>query len=278
MEAPAPSAESGQEIRIWCADMIRWEIQNTELDLSYDYGHMIQTFLPGEADSKADEIEVLQVVDLGKIQGRLSFKEKVYTIETAYAALTQKHQIQRDLKVYLKLNFFDLLSQVMKPCNPYGTLVGIRPVKLVHEMLQLSRSDLEISTYLQDVYRVTQDKIELMLGIAKLEQPILDVQDEKTISLYICIPFCRTRCSYCSFPANSVAQKGHLMDRYIEQLTHEITEMAADIKLRSLTVDCIYIGGGTPTALSAAQLEKLLICVDEHFDRSKVMEYTVEAR
>lgn len=270
-------AEKGQETLIWCAKMIRWEIQNSELDLAYDYGHMIQTFLKGEADPDSDEIDVLQVVGTEKIEGQLTLKGKTFSIETHFKNLTEKHQIQRDLKVYLKLNLFDLLSQVMRPCNPYGTLVGIRPVKLVHEMLKLGRSDHEISTYLKEVYRVTEEKISLMLGIAKLEQPILEEQGDKTISLYICIPFCRTRCLYCSFPANSVAQKGHLMDRYVEQLTHEITEMAKDIKTRDLTVDCIYIGGGTPTALTAKQLEKLLLCVDEHFDRSKVLEYTVEA-
>ncbi len=274
---PALSVENGLETLIWCANMINWKIQNSDLDLAYDYGHMFQTFIPREADGETDEINVAQVVKEKTIEGTLTFNGKTWCTTTLFAELGDTHRIQRDLKVYLKLNLFDLLSQVMTPCNPYGTLVGIRPVKLVHEMLRLSRSDIEITNYLEEVYRVTPEKISLMLGIAKLEQPILENDDDQSISLYICIPFCRTRCLYCSFPANSVAQKGHLMDRYIEQLTHEIREMAMDLKGRSLTVDCIYIGGGTPTALTAPQLETLLTCVDDNFDRSKVLEYTVEA-
>lgn len=275
--APAPSAENGLETLTWCVKMIRWEIMNSDLDLSYDYGHMVHTFLEGTANPETDEIQVTQTLGLNEIEGQLTHKGSTYQVKTNFKNLAEKHQIERDLKVYFKLNFYDLLSQVLEPKNPYGTLVGIRPVKLVHEMMGLNRSDDEISTYLKEVYRVTEEKIELMLGIAKLERPILEEQADKNISLYICIPFCRTRCLYCSFPANSVSQKGHLMDRYVAQLTHEIVEMAKDIKSRELTVDCIYIGGGTPTALTAGQLEKLLTCVAENFDRNQVIEYTVEA-
>lgn len=250
---------------------------NCDLDLSYDYGHMMQTFLEGIANPDSDDIQVTQTLCEEGILGKLNFGEGVYEILTDYKALSAKHQIARDLKVYFKLNFYDLLSHVLEPKNPYGTLVGIRPVKLVHEMMGLHRSDLAISSYLEDVYRVTPEKIRLMLGIAKLERPILEAQEDKNISLYICIPFCRTRCLYCSFPANPVAQKGHLMDRYVTQLTHEIVEMAKDIKERGLTVDCIYIGGGTPTALTSPQLETLLTCVADNFDREQVLEYTVEA-
>lgn len=257
--------------------MIAWQIEGTTIDLSYDYGHLFRTFPNVMDEDKAYTLHQRVLED--RIIGVLSFESEgiQWQQETLFLTLNETFGVKRDLKVFLKLNVYDLLSQVATSANPYGTLVGIRPVKLVHEMLRSKRPDQLIKDYLKAIYRVADEKIELMMNIAHLEQPILEMDDHDKISLYICIPFCRTRCSYCSFPANSVTQKGHLMDRYLECLIQEIKEMAFDLTLRALEVDCIYIGGGTPTSLDEKQLETLLKAVSETFDLSKVTEFTVEA-
>lgn len=257
--------------------MIAWQIEGATIDLSYDYGHLFRTFPNVMDEDKAYTLHQHVLED--RIIGVLSFEAEgtQWQQETLFLTLNETFGVKRDLKVFLKLNVYDLLSQVATSANPYGTLVGIRPVKLVHEMLRSKRPDQLIKDYLKAIYRVADEKIELMMNIAHLEQPILEMDDHDKISLYICIPFCRTRCSYCSFPANSVTQKGHLMDRYLECLIQEIKEMAFDLTLRALEVDCIYIGGGTPTSLNEKQLETLLKAVSETFDLSKVTEFTVEA-
>ncbi len=257
--------------------MINWTIEGTPIDMRYDYGHLFSAFpklMQGDAT-----YELNQVVSEDKIISTLTLSgsEDSWQQETQWQQLNTAFQLKKDLKVFLKLNAHDLLSQLETSTNPYGTLVGIRPVKLVHELLRLKRSDAAITDCLKAFYRVSDEKIALMQQIAKLEQPILEADDDDKISLYICIPFCRTRCLYCSFPANSVSQKGHLMDKYVECLIKEIEAMAIDLTQRGLTVDCIYIGGGTPTALNAAQLEKLLKTVTNSFDPANVQEFTVEA-
>lgn len=257
--------------------MINWTIEGTPLDMSYDYGHLFSAF-PTLMQGTA-VYELNQVVSEDKIVSTLikTGSEEIWHQETLWSALNASFQLKKDLKVFLKLNAHDLLSQIEPSTNPYGTLVGIRPVKLVHELLRLKRSKEEISACLKAFYRVSDEKIALMQQIATLEQPILEADDDGKISLYICIPFCRTRCLYCSFPANSVSQKGHLMDKYVDCLTKEINAMSIDLKQRGLMVDCIYIGGGTPTALNHAQLENLLKTVTTVFDMSAVQEFTVEA-
>lgn len=263
------------------------------LDLAYDYGNLIVTFPKINNEKQSYHLEQTLIYDgisnaegskekkgqgLVAIKGTLSL-EGVVKAEalTDVTALIKTFELYKDEKVYLKANFYETLSELENSRNPYGTLVGIRPVKLVHEMMDLSKEVPWIRDYLKSLYKVTEEKINLMLQIAKAERPILEDQPEDRISLYICIPFCRTRCLYCSFPANPLDKKGHLMGRYVTALKQEITEMAEDLKARGITVDCIYIGGGTPTALTEEQFEDLLNCVTTTFDMEKVTEFTVEA-
>ena len=270
-------AENAIETRIWCTNMITFAINGTDLDLAYDFGHLFNTF-PGLMQVEPNyHLELY--VKAGQIASMLTSSDSdlKWHQHTDMTALNHTYKLNKDLKVFLKLNAFDLLSQLEPSTNPYGTLVGIRPVKLVHELLRLKRQDQAIASCLQALYRVSTEKIALMLQIAKLEQPILEADDDGKISLYICIPFCRTRCLYCSFPANSVTQKGHLMDTYVGCLIQEIEAMAIDLKQRGLTVDCIYMGGGTPTALSAEQLERLFKTIHTCFNMEAVLEFTVEA-
>jgi len=180
-------------------------------------------------------------------------------------------------KVELKRAVYELLSRHFTPNSKWGILVGIRPVKIVHEMLDEGKAMSSIQKDLRDIYHIHPDKVELMTEIALKERPYLLPNDPNAISLYICIPFCPTRCLYCSFPSNDLKSKGKRLPEYLEKLNIEIEHAVNHIKSLHKTVDCIYIGGGTPTSIDENQLENLLMNIKKNVDLSKVKEYTVEA-
>lgn len=262
--------------------MISYRFTGPVPDMSYDYSNLLPTFKGLYND--ANNWELLQTVMIDS-EG---FTQVHTNLSTVGSANSQIHLVDEkqlfdtygvafDLKVLLKHGLFKTLSLVEPSSNPYGILVGIRPVKLVHEQLLKGQSEAKISEILEGVYGITPEKIDLMLRVARAELPILMAPEDNKIALYICIPFCKTRCLYCSFPANPVKQKGHLMQQYVEALCHEIKATAADLKERGLEVDCLYVGGGTPTALTDQQFEQLMETVSACFDRASIKEYTVEA-
>lgn len=181
------------------------------------------------------------------------------------------------LKIELKCTIYEMLKHFFTPLSKWGILVGIRPVKLVHEMLDEGFQVDEIVQILQNKYFIEPEKVALMMEIASVERPHLVPVDKDAISLYLCIPFCPTRCLYCSFPSNDLKQKGKRLPEYMEKLGLEVVQAVRHIHSLGKRVDCIYIGGGTPTSIDETQLEALLKTIKENVDLSKVKEYTVEA-
>ena len=181
------------------------------------------------------------------------------------------------LRVLVKKNVYELLSKHFTPLSKWGILVGIRPVKIVHELMDEDMPIETIKTRLEMLYHIDPIKIDLMMEVAIKERNYLYPNDPDAISLYLCIPFCPTRCLYCSFPSNDMKQKGKLLPEYLEKLEEETIYAIEHIKRLGKNIDCIYIGGGTPTSISAKQLESLLGVIKNHIDLSNVKEYTVEA-
>jgi len=181
------------------------------------------------------------------------------------------------LKILVKKNVYELLSRYFKPLSKWGILVGIRPVKIVHELLDEGMPLDAIKSRLETLYHIDRTKVDLMMEVAIKERDYLYPNDPDAISLYLCIPFCPTRCLYCSFPSNDMKQKGKLLPEYLEKLEIETIHAINHIKSLGKKIDCIYIGGGTPTSISAVQLESLLSVIKNHIDLSAVKEYTVEA-
>ena len=184
---------------------------------------------------------------------------------------------QRWVKDQLKKTVFELMALHFEPMSKWGILVGIRPVKIVHEMMDEGLELLEIKRRLAEDYLIKPEKIQLMTEVALSERPFLYPNDTDAISLYICIPFCPTRCLYCSFPSNDLKQKGKLLPLYLEKLAMEIEVAIDHIKHLGKRVDCIYIGGGTPTSIDEAQLEALLSVIAQHVSSFELKEFTVEA-
>lgn len=190
---------------------------------------------------------------------------------------------KKPIKNMVKLAFFDLMNQRIEAKTGWGILTGIRPVKIVHDLIDSGVEDaIQIRDYLTRHYRVSNEKIKLAMKVAGHEDDILK-QDHEKLSLYLCIPFCASKCLYCSFPSNPLKYKGHLVPAYLEAMVGEIVTIGKFLLERGHVVDCVYIGGGTPTSLAESEFERLLDAVDRHLVKplstsvGGLREYTVEA-
>lgn len=161
----------------------------------------------------------------------------------------------------------------------WGMVTGIRPVKKVNELLERGLGKTEIFSALKEKYFVSDEKLELAYRTAVTQADALKALDKRSYSLYVSVPFCPSRCSYCSFVSHSIESAGakKLLPDYVKKLCEEIAQTAEIAEELGLRLDTVYIGGGTPTALSAEQLEAVMSAVKKNFDISKIREYTVEA-
>jgi len=172
---------------------------------------------------------------------------------------------------------YELLRQVTGVRPPWGKLTGVRPVRIIHDRRAAGMGEEDIRRLFLEKYDCTEEKFRLAKSIADLQRPILAARGARDYSLYIGIPFCPSRCSYCSFVSLSTQREGKLMDPYLEALCNEVRAIRDQAEGCGLNLKTVYIGGGTPTALSADGLRKLMGTVAECFDLSKLEEYTVEA-
>ncbi|MFQ9311366.1 MAG: coproporphyrinogen dehydrogenase HemZ [Paraclostridium sordellii] len=186
-------------------------------------------------------------------------------------------EVKKKTKTVIKRSMFKVLDKVFETYVPWGVLTGIRPVKIVHSLLDKGISESEIREILKNNYLIKDEKIDLALDIAKRERAFIYPIDKNKISLYVSIPFCPTRCVYCSFPANPMKQFGHLRDDYIKALIKEIKGLAKLLKDTNKEIETLYIGGGTPTALEADQLDTLINALFKELDLTNIKEFTVEA-
>lgn len=179
---------------------------------------------------------------------------------------------EREMAVLL----FDILCNVTGYVPQWGILTGVRPSKLMNTLITQMGEEGAVS-YFNEKLLVSPQKTALALSVAKAEEKIMSLSDEKSFSLYISIPFCPTRCNYCSFVSHSIAQAKKLLPEYVEKLCEEIRVTAGIANSLGLRLESVYWGGGTPTTLSAEQLEKICREIEENFDLSFCREYTIEA-
>lgn len=211
-----------------------------------------------------DSVEVtLEYLDL--IPNRVVYSECVLSDSEPY------------FKQRVKRSVYKALSQVRESISPWGTLVGIRPVKIVHECMDQGMDEKAIFDLMESLYLVKPKKIQLLLEVATKERPYLYPVDQKSVSLYLSIPFCPTRCVYCSFPSNPIKQKSKWVDPYVDHLIKEMEYAVNNVYRSGRLIDCVYIGGGTPSSLSEVQLDRLLGAMNKTIRFDEVKEYTVEA-
>lgn len=180
-----------------------------------------------------------------------------------------------------KLFLYDCLCIVCGRSLPWGNITGIRPTKIALEKIESGESDNDILKYMRSVHEVSEKKAYLALDVAEREHEILGrihiggQQAVSGYSVYIGIPFCPTTCMYCSFTSYPISSWKDRTDEYLEAVFKEIEYTASSH--RDEILDTVYIGGGTPTSLSADQMHRLLMKIRETFDCSSLAEFTVEA-
>ena len=186
-------------------------------------------------------------------------------------------EIRKKYKRYVKHNLLRAAEEFSGKKLPWGILTGIRPVKMVHKLMDQGLGEEYIQRHLVDFYRLAPEKARLGLEIANIEREFILPYDPERVSIYISIPFCPTRCSYCSFPSNEMVRWGGLADAYVECLMGEIQAVSETMAEAGLGCDTVYIGGGTPTSLGLSDLERLFLSVDKAFIGPGTREYTVKA-
>ena len=182
-------------------------------------------------------------------------------------------EIKRLRKRDVKIGLYGLLKETTGLRPPWGSLTGIRPTRLLYEALEAGMSREEAIRFLEEEFDVSPEKASLLGEIEQMQRGIRDLPRDR-FDLYIGIPFCTTRCAYCSFSSGEIG-RGTLVEPYVQALLREI-ELAAELmREKGMTLRAGYIGGGTPTSISRDQLERVLAAAQKRFPGA--VEWTVEA-
>ena len=213
----------------------------------------------------------------------------VTTVVTYTGADGEKHRLERSDKGVgserfeagkhrlMKLNLYHLLRQEFGfPEAPWGILHGVRPTKIVHRMLNGGQDRAGVISRLKQEYAASEEKAVTIVDMAIRQQPFLEKSDRKTISIYVGIPFCITRCLYCSFPAN-ILPGDEGIERFMVSLRKDIAAVKELVQDYGFKVQSIYIGGGTPTSLPDRYFGEMLSLVKDSFYGDDTVEFTVEA-
>lgn len=171
---------------------------------------------------------------------------------------------------------YKLLCDFTGLTQPWGILTGVRPVKLLRRLAEESNEEQAVKKFEKDFF-VSNEKTALSRETEHNERKILELSRPESFSLYVGIPFCPSRCSYCSFVMASIERAEKLIEPYTKLLCEEIKRTAEIANKLGLRLETVYFGGGTPTTLSAEQLDTVLRAVNKSFDMSTCREFTVEA-
>ena len=191
--------------------------------------------------------------------------------------LTDPNETDRRLQGAVKRAFYRAAMGIGLPHRPWGMLTGVRPGKLMTPLLAQGMGDVQAARYFERHYDVAPARAALVVRTAHATLRAMDSLGEKDVCLYVGIPFCPTRCAYCSFVSQSVEKSMALVPEFLQALAREIAATAEAVQRAGLRVVSLYIGGGTPTTLSARQLDALCTQLEAAFDLSALREFTVEA-
>ena len=252
-------------------------------DFAYEVQAVAKVFIPGVRfllvtdGSEPEAVHVIRV-NIETRNGALQLQADVILhgkrLERSESAA--KSPDKQEVEFALCRLLYDVLQTLTGYTPPWGMLTGIRPVRKVIQALDAGMTPEEACRSLQSRYRISDEKMRLALETALVQQPILP-HSRREIGLYVSIPFCPTRCSYCSFVSHSMETAYKLIPAYIEKLCEEIRVYGELIRRYGLTVQSVYIGGGTPTSITAAQLQTVMAALAKHIELARAREYTVEA-
>lgn len=252
-------------------------------DFHYELENIVRLFLPDEKirvykDSKSPPVAPYILAKYDRAFSTVYVKADFDCSPLEKSAPLLENE--SDDKAELKLSglLFELLSNHFNYRPKWGILTGVRPSKLMSSLINEYGKRKAADYFMEKLY-VTKEKTQLALEVAKSQRHITKISKPNSISLYISIPFCPSRCSYCSFVSHSVASPSlkKKIPLYVDLMCEEIRHTGRLIKELDLKLLSVYWGGGTPTALDAESLEKIFIAIEESCDLDSVREYTVEA-
>jgi len=247
----------------------------------YETEKLCRIFLPFEKINIIDYEEISELTALTCVNRKgneIVCTAKLYMNDTEEQESVTLSADADDKLIELKLavclfNCF-VLATGYKP--DWGILTGVRPAKLYANLCRAEGME-KTEAYFKNELLVNDNKISLCHETYETEEGIIAKSGKDWFSLYISVPFCPTRCSYCSFVSHSIDKADKLVPQYVELLCEEIKQTAIKAKQCGLRLKTIYMGGGTPTSITANQLDKILTAVKDNFDLSEIEEYTVEA-
>ncbi len=255
-------------------------VELNEANFEYDIHSLLKAFYPKE-DIRI-QTESPEDLTEGDIHLEISYAKDKLTIsweedsECFFTMGRINYEDRKDTKNQLKILLYDLLKERTGSELPWGTLTGIRPTKIPLKLLEEGKSKEEIYAYMREIYEISPEKNKLAMDVASYEHELLSTFDyEEGYSLYVGIPFCPSTCLYCSFTSYPVGVWKNRMDEYLQGVFREIDFVAENLSHK--TLHTIYIGGGTPTSLSAEQLDALFTKLESALPVEDVLEFTVEA-
>ena len=176
----------------------------------------------------------------------------------------------------LQQSYYLAAIQLLPNLPPWGALAGVRPTKLSTKHMLEGGTAKSADKLLKEVYYVTPERRKLAIDCSISTVNAANLLDKDDISLYVGIPFCPTRCTYCSFVSRTIGRKTELLNPYLDALLKEIQVSGKLLRDSGKRVRTVYIGGGTPTSLSSPQMAYLMDAIRDHFDLSRCIEFTVE--
>lgn len=256
----------GHDFHYECESLCRVYFPNEKINIVYDES--------GE-DSKTVVTRCIETENGNVIRVEADIEGEIRSLEAVVTADESEMRDKCELKTAQLI--YEELSDITGYTPPWGIQTGVRPSKLVLRLLEeMSRE--EAWEYFTKELLVSEEKARLAFTVAEAEQKIIDLSQDNSFSLYVSIPFCPTRCSYCSFVSHSIGNSNakRILPDYLDKLAEEIEitgEIASELGLR---LESVYFGGGTPGVLEAPQMDRLLSAIEKSFDLSTVREYTVE--
>lgn len=221
-------------------------------------------FIIASCNNSENEIMLSAKISLN---GTADYDEKILPPDTNKK--TAEHELCRII--------YHILCRKTGITPPWGLMTGIRPVKKVTELMAQGLSHDEIKERLENRYELSPKKFRLAYATAVNQLPILDNIDRHAASLYVSIPFCPTRCSYCSFVSHSMDSAIKLMPEYVAALCKELEILGRMVREIGTKIDTVYFGGGTPTSISAENIRRIMESVAQNFDLDSIREYSFEA-
>ena len=195
---------------------------------------------------------------------------------TASRRLKASEETVRLRRRALQQSYYLAATKLLPTLPPWGALAGVRPTKITTKHMLEGGTPASADRLLRDVYYVTPERRQLAVDCSSSTVAAAGLLQPEDLSLYVGIPFCPTRCTYCSFVSRTIGKKTELLEPYLEALLKEIAVTGKLLAQSGRTLRTVYIGGGTPTTLSTAQMIRLLDAIREHFDLSRCIEFTVE--